>query len=200
MKRLATVCLGLVALACSTTSTQLVKTWREPSYVRGEVKRVLVVGLSPTAKNQQAFEYAVAERLQQIGIQPFPAYDYLPRGKMADEETIAALVKRETIDLVLVTRLVTIRSEKEYVPGSYAPAPYYYGMYPYYSYGYATVYSPGYVTEAQAAYLETNAYEPQSKKLVWSGLTRTFDYSSVDSAVVSVAPTIVTALRDQGIL
>jgi hypothetical protein len=200
MRRLAAVYVGLVALACSSASSQIVKTWRDPTYAGQEVKRVLVIGLSPNPKNQQAFEYAVADRLQQLGIQPFPAYDHLPRGKMADEETISALVAKERIDVVLVTKLVTVRSEKEYVPGTYAPAPYYHGMYPYYASGYAAVYSPGYVNEAQAAYLETNAYDTRTKKLVWSGLTRTFDYSSVDSAVVSVAPTIVTALRDQGIV
>ncbi len=191
---------ALVATACSSTSSQLVKTWREPTYVGRTIKKVLVIGLSPTAKNQQAFEYAVADRFQKVGVQPFPAYDVLPRGKMVEEETIKAFVQKEAIDIVLVTKVVTIRSEKEYVPGSYAPAPYYHGMYPYYAAGYSAVYSPGYVNEAQAVYLETNAYDVEAKKLVWSGLTRTFDYSSVDQVVVSVAPTIVRALQDQGVL
>ncbi len=203
MRRSWIVSLGmfaLVATACSSASSQLVKTWRDPTYTGRIVKKVLVIGLSPTAKNQQVFEYAVADRLQKAGVQPFPGYDVLPRGKMADEETIKAVVEKEGIDVVVVTKLVTVRSEKEYVPGSYTPAPYYHGMYPYYAAGYSAVYSPGYVNEAQAVYLETNAYDVQARKLVWSGLTRTFDYSSVDQAASSVAPTIVRALQDQGVL
>ncbi len=190
---------ALVA-ACSSTSSQLVKTWRDPTYTGRNVKKVLVIGLSPTAKNQQAFEYAVADRLQKVGVQPFPGYDVLPRGKMADEETIKAVVAKEGIEIVIVTKVVTMRSETEYVPGTYTPSPYYHGMSPYYAAGYSAVYSPGYVNEAQAVYLETNAYDVEARKLVWSGLTRTFDYSSVDQVVVSVAPTIVRALQDQGVL
>ena len=202
MKRSAIVAMGMagVLMACSTTSSQLVKTWRDPTFVGRQMHKVLVIGLSPTAKNQQTFEYALSDQFKKVGLQPLPGYDVLPRDKMADEATILGIVKKEAIDLVVVTKLVTVRSEKEYVPGSYTPGPAYYGMYGYYSASYSAVYSPGYMNEAQAAYLETNAYDVETKKLVWSGLTRTFDYSSVDQAAQSVAPTIVRALQDQGIL
>lgn len=199
MKRWTTLILG-IALACSSATSQLVKSWREPTYTGREVKRVLVIALAPVAKNQQVFEYEVAGQLVKAGLKPYPGSDVLPKGKMADEAAIMDVVKKEAIDVVLVTKLVTVRSEKEYVPGAYQPVPAYHGVYSYYSAGYSTVYAPGYVNEAKAAYLETNAYDVASNRLVWSGLTRTFDYSSVDNAVRTVAPTIVRALQEQGIL
>lgn len=199
MRRHAIVSLCLCAVACG-ASTNLVKTWRDPTYTGREVKRVLVIGLTPNAENQQKFEQAVAERLAKIKVEPFIGYDVLPRGQMADKETVVGVVKKLGIDIVLVTKLVTVRTEAEYVPGSYAPPPGYHGMYPYYSYGYTAVYSPGYVTQTQAVYLETNAYDGPAEKLVWSGLTRTFDYSSIDSIAFSAAKSITIALADQGIL
>jgi len=199
MKRQAMVSLCLCAAACG-ASTQVVKTWRDPAYAGRQVKRVLVIGLTPKVENQQKFEYAVAERLQRIKIEPFTGYDVLPKGQMADRETVTRAVEKLAIDIAIVTKLVAVQSEAEYVPGTYSPQPGYYGMYPYYSAGYAVVYSPGYVKETQAVYLETNAYDAQAQKLVWSGLTRTFDYSSVDSISSSAAEKIVNALVDQGVL
>ena len=200
MRRHAIVSLCLCAAACG-ASTHLVNTWRDPAYTGREVKRVLVIGLTPNAQNQQLFEQAMAERLKRVQIEPFMGYDVLPRGQMADQETVTGAVKKLGIDVVLVTRLVAVRTEAEYVPNpSYAPSPTYHGMYGYYSTGYTTVYAPGYITQTQYAYLETNAYDVPAQKLVWSGLTRTFDYSSVDSVTTSAAKRIVNALLDQGIL
>jgi hypothetical protein len=194
------ISLCLCAVACSGASTQMVKTWRDPAYTGREVKKVLVIGLTPKAENQQKFEYAVAERLQKLKIQPFTGFDVLPKGQMADRETITGAVQKLGIEIVVVTKLVSVQNEAEYVPGTYSPGPAYYGMYPYYSAGYTAVYSPGYVKETQAVYLETNAYDAQAQKLVWSGITRTFDYSSVDTVSASAAKKIVDALLDQGVL
>ncbi len=200
MSRVTLIVGCLLAVACG-ASTGLVRTWREPTYTgRGEGKKVLVVALTPKAHNQQTFETAMAERLLKMQLEPYRAYDVLPRGKMADQETVAGTIQKLGIDFVVVSKLVAIRTEAEYVPAaSYAPAPAYRAMYPYYATGYAMVYSPGYVTQTNAVYLETNAYDVRAEKLVWSGLSRTFDYSSVDSISTSAAKTICDALLDQGI-
>ncbi len=201
MNRRALVSLCLCAAACG-ASTNLVRTWRDPGYTRREVKRVLVIALTPNLQNQRTFEDAMAARLASVQVEPFKAIDVLPQGRMADQDTITEAVRKNAIDLVLVTKLVALRTEAEYVPGSvaYAPSPGYYGMYPYYAAGYTAVYSPGYVTSTQAVYLETNAYDTAAGKLVWSGLTRTFDFSSADAVSTSAAKQIAVGLIDQGIL
>jgi hypothetical protein len=201
MRRLALVSLCLGAVACSTATTQLVKTWRDPAYTGREVKKVLVIGLTPNPQNQQLFEDAMGERLAKVGVATYTGYATLPKGQMASQEKVVEIVRSLGIEIVVVSRLVALRNEVEYVPtATYAPAPGYYGMYGYYSYGYTAVYTPGYVTQTQAAYLETNAYDVQAEKLVWSGITRTFDYSSVDAVTRSAAKRIVTGLLDQGVL
>ncbi len=196
MRRVTVVWLLLCALGCG-ASTTVVGTWRDPAYATRDVKRVLVIGLTPRAESQQKFEEAMAARLQRAGIEPFKGYDVLPRGQLADEGTVTAAVKKLGIDMVLVTKLVAVRTEAEFVPT--APTPGIYGMYPYYSYSYTTVYATGYVTQVQAVYLETSAFDVPAQKQVWSGLTRTFDYSSIDSIITSAAKRITNALLDQGI-
>ena len=190
-----------VGAACTAATTNLVRTWRDPTYTGREIKRVLVIALTPNQNNRKVFEYALAGRLQAMKYEPLASYDVLPRERMADDETITATVKKNDIQIVLVSRLVSLQSEAEYVPPvGYAPPPGYYSFYPYYSGGYATVYSPGYVTQKQVVYLETNAYDAQLGKLVWSGISRTFDYSSIEDVSGSVADTIARALVDQGVI
>ena len=199
MRRHGVAALCLFAASCAAT-TGLVSTWRDPSYSGREVKRALVIGLTPKPENQQVFEQAMADRLEKIHVQAFKAFEVLPRGQMADQQSIAAAVQKHGIEVVLVTKVVAIRKEVEYVASAYAPPPSYYGMYPYYSAGYSAVYSPGYVTQTDSVYLETNAYDVQSQKLVWSGVTKTFDYSSVADISSSAAKKIVSSLLDQGVL
>jgi hypothetical protein len=190
----------VVAAACG-AQTNLVRTWREPAYAGRDVKRVLVIGLTPNQKNRKVFEYALAAQLQGLKYQPLAGIDVLPKDRMADREAIAALVKERGIDIVLVSRLVSLQTETEYVPPAvYAPATASHAMYPYYAGGYATVYQPGYVTERQVVYLETNAYDAPQEQLVWSGLSKTFDYSDIEGVSDSVAKTIVKALQDQGVI
>jgi hypothetical protein len=195
------VVLCVVAAACSTTTTQLIRTWRSPAYTPREVKRVLVIGLTPNQHNRKVFEYAMAARLQAMKYQPLAGYDVLPKERVADRALLSATVKEKGIELVLVSRLVSVQTEAEYVPPTYySPYSASYTFYPYYSTGYETVYAPGYVTTRQVVYLETNAYDAQTEQIVWSSISRTFDYASIEDVSDSVAKEIVHALHEQGVM
>ena len=188
--------LACITLACSTTYTKVVKSWRDPAYGGREAKKVLVIYPTPLAADQKSLEYAIAERLQGAGIQPYAAYDVLPRGEASDERAISALVAKEGIDLVLTTKLVAARAEQELQPGTYSRGPSTRAA----STDPGAGYTPMYLNEAQATYFETNAYAGEGRRLVWSGLTRTFDSSTIDGAVLSAAEKIVATLREQGVL
>jgi cation diffusion facilitator family transporter len=121
MKRWTTLILG-ITLACSNVSSQMVKTWREPTYAGRELKNVLVIALTPVAKNQQTFEYAICDQLVKSGRKPFPASDVLPKGQMATEEAIAAFVV--AIALFAASAGIAINSIREITSPHHAPAPF----------------------------------------------------------------------------
>jgi hypothetical protein len=117
------------------------------------------------------------------------------------------VVKERAVDLVLLTRLVAVRQEGSYVPpasglgvGVYAPPAAYSGFYPYYSYSHSVVSSPGYVDERTVLQLETRVYDTRSEKLVWSAISKTFDYSSASDVAESVASALIDALVQAHIL
>lgn len=203
MKRLATPLLALCAVAVAAcATTQMTNVWRSPNYQGAPNLRILVLGVGPNPANVKIWEDAMAKKLKSLDRQPVTGYSVLPPGQMVDKAEIMALVKQNNIDLVLVTRFVSQKTQVDYVPPTvtYVPPPAYYGFYPYYSYGYGVAYSPGYVTETSVVFLETNAYSAADESLVWSGVSKTFDYSSVGDVASSVASAVAQSLVQTGII
>jgi hypothetical protein len=203
MKRLAKTLLALCAVAVAAcATTRMTNVWRSPNYPGSSNLRILVMGVSPNPANVKLWEDAMAKKLKSLNRQPVTGYSVLPPGRMVDKAEIVELVKQNNIDLVLITRFVSQKTQVDYVPPTvtYVPPPTYYGYYPYYSYGYGVAYSPGYVTETSVIVLETNAYSAADESLVWSGVSQTFDYSSVSDIASSVASAVAESLVNTGII
>jgi hypothetical protein len=115
-------------------------------------------------------------------------------------------IKRKVRDLglksVIVTRLVGIEKERYYVPGqSYVvPYGYYYRFRGYYPRAYTLAYEPGYWAEYKIAKLETNLYDAESDKLIWSAASESIDPRSAEEVVTALSDQIVDSLSRYGLL
>ena len=188
--------IGVAAVSC-TPATQMKEIWKEPSYKPTESRKVLVLGLSENDRNKRIFEEAMVKQLTVHHVTGILGYNVLP----SDPTTVDKEVLKQTIvgtgaELALVTRVIGVDKETQYVPGTtyYAPAPSYYGFYGYYYSSYATVSDPGYLREYQVVKVETNVYDVKTEKLVWSGVSHTEDPQDVMRAIDEVAATMVAAL------
>jgi hypothetical protein len=203
MKRLvraSAVALAAVALS-SCATTNMVQVWRDPNYVAQPVKRIFVVAIIPNDQYRVTFENAIAQALIAKGFDAATAASVFPPGQL-DKEAVTAFVREKNVDLVVVQRLVK-QTTTEYVPPSVAyvpPAPYYGGWYGYYGYGYGAVYSPGYYSEDTTVQAETNVYAVAGERLIWSGSSSTFNFTSATEAAGSVAAALVNDLSKSGIL
>ncbi len=188
---------GLAALSCSGASTTLVGTWRDPAYQARPVRSVLILAVTSDATRRMVFETAFQNKFKAYGIQPFPGSALFPVDSLPTRDDIVRVVRERNIDLVLVGRLVNVKTETAYVPPTtmmYAPPPGYYGMYPYYSYGYGVAYSPGYVAEWTTIQIETNVYSVATEKLVWSAVSKTVDATSPQDVTDGVANAVMEGL------
>ncbi len=187
MKRLLSVAMGLgiaaSLLLSGCASTQMSANWKNPAYSVHPTK-VMVVGVSKKAVNRRMFEDEFAAQLKARGVDAVASYTVLSDKKQNDQEAIAAKVKELGADSVLVTRLVSKRTVKVYVPGMpYFPPPYY-GRWPdYYGYGYRDLYTPGYMSEEQYAIMETNLYEAATDSLIWAATSET-EMSGADIGLI----------------
>jgi hypothetical protein len=84
-----------------------------------------------------------------------------------------------------------------YYPGTTyaAPSAYYGGWYGYYSSGYGYMYDPGYVTTDKIYRIETNLYDVNESKLLWTGLTES-TVPQGDSGQGEIQPLIYTLVAD----
>ncbi len=187
MKRFLSSALGLGVMVAlwlgGCASTQLNANWKDPAY-RIHPTKVMVVGVSKKAVNRRIFEDEFVVQLKAHGIDAVASYMVLPDKKQDDQAVIAAKVKELGADSVLITRLVSKKTVKVYVPGMpYFPPPYYGRWSDYYGYGYREMYTPGYMAEEQYAIMETNLYDAANDSLIWAATSET-EMSGADLSLI----------------
>ena len=80
--------------------------------------------------------------------------------------------------------LIKQQEETKYIPGNTAYAPMgrygHYGSFGgYYGYYGSRMYDPGYYTQDEVFFIETNLYDVESEKLVWSVQSKTYNPSGI---------------------
>lgn len=188
----------LLAAACATTEIKAV--WKDPSY-HARPARIMVIGVARNPVNRRLFEDEFVMQIQARGTEAISSHTVLPDRQQDDQEAIAEKVKELKADSVLVTRLVSKKTVKIYVPGTMYYPPPYYGTWPdYFGYSYRHMYSPGYVTENEYAIIETNLYEAGSGKLVWAASSETLIGDSNKNIIKSYIGIMVNTMVEHGLL
>jgi hypothetical protein len=197
--RLLAAALAAAALTSCAANTQLTSSWADPAAAGRSYKKIVVVGVSPKSPIRHEYEDAFTRELAARGIEATPSYNFGGSGGQLDKDAAVAKLKEIGADAVLVTRLVDKETVNTYYPPSYssvaAPSPYYGGWYGYYSMGYSYMTSPGYVEENKVYRVETNLYDINGDKLIWSGLTETTLISG-DAPDSEISPMIATLAYD----
>ena len=197
----AILALTLAATSCGTSSS-LTQRWSDQSYTGSPGQKMMVIALTPAERNALIWEGAFSNALTKVGVQPIPGSKTFPFGQKIEEPALKDGIRQSGANLVAVTRVLAVDKEQEYVPGTsyYTPAPGYYGMYGYYHSSYAFVSSPGYIQENTIVKLETNVYDVNTEKLVWSGVSETINPETAQDVANSVAMMLVDDMRKSKII
>jgi len=188
------------ALLTSCATTQVNAIWKEPSF-QARPARIMVIGVAKNPLNRRLFEGEFARQIRSRGTEAIASYTVLPDKLQDDQAAIAAKVKELQADTVLITRLVSKKTVKMYMPGTVYYPPAYYGTWPdYYGYGYRYIYSPAYVSESEYAIIETNLYETGSDRLVWAALSESVLDHSNEDLIKSYIGVMVDKMIESGLL
>lgn len=194
------ILLLVAALVTSCATTQINAIWKDPSY-QSRPAKIMVIGVAKNPLNRRLFEDEFVMQLKARGTEAIASYTVIPDSQQDDHVAIAAKVKELEADTVLVTRLVSKKTEHVYVPGTVYYPPPYYGTWPdYYGYGYRYIYSPGYIAENEYAVIETNLYETRNDKLVWAASSETLISDSDKNLIKSYIGIMVNTMLEQGLL
>ncbi len=193
--------IAMLVTACATT--KLTSAWKDPSYQR-QPHKIMVIGIAKKPLNKRIVEDEFVRQLKARGTNAVASYTVMPDEQQADHAVIAAKMKEQGADAVLILRLASKKTVHTYVPGSasYPPSyPSYYGnWHDYYGYGFQTVYSPGYMAEDEYAVMETNLYDAGNDKLIWSASSETEIRGSDQTEIISYIGVMVNAMADQKLL
>jgi hypothetical protein len=198
--------IGLAAaIGCASSgATKITQAWVDPSYAGNYLEKVMVIGVAKEEARRRVFENTMAATFRERGVEALPSWEAIPASKKEiDKETIQKAIEGRGIDAVLITRLVQVDKEQQYVPGttyvdSYWGSPYYGGgYYPYYSSTYAVVHEPGYVVENTIVQLETNIYDVETEQLLFAAMSETLNPDSVNDAIQKFAKAMVGELLEQ---
>jgi len=183
---------SLALAACATTTIR--DAWYDPAYRGGPFRKLLVLGVSNNISERRTFEDLMAARLAATGIEAVPAYRYLPEGGKVAEPELDAAVRASGADGLLMSRIRAI-DRRTSVSTSMAPmAPFgWYGLY-------AHWYPVTEVRQYDIAIVETSLFAADGKRVVWSGMTETYEPTSVAKDAPGFADVIVKALQQRALV
>lgn len=199
--RVVGVALLLAAVAgCGATSIR--DSWTAPG-LQGplDFNKTLVVFMDSNEATRRAAEDALVARMGAdravASYTMFSAQEV--RNAQQNETANQAKIKAAGIDSAVVMRMVNEQQKLSYTPGMTYPR-YYGGFYGMYGYGWGAAYSPGYLRTDTIVSVETNLYQLDGDKLLWSGVTETFNPNAITQMVNEIADAVSKNLRSQGLI
>lgn len=182
-------------------STQIVSSWHDPhtQLHKGDWNKVLVLALLRNETNRRRAEDEMAIFLKGKGVK---SYTYLDANfDKKDEEALRSKIKADGFDAAITIRLIDVEKEKIYTPEQHY-------MYPVYYHDFSTYYRRNwlYYTEPEAYtvskkfIIETIIYSIRDNKIIWSGITETFNPKGVEKLTNEIAKVLHKKMQDEGFI
>jgi len=191
----------LMILMNSCNSTQIVSSWRAPDKQihPSDWKKVLVVALLRNETNRRSAEDEMVKYLNGKGV---TSYSYLDENfDRKDEEALRHKIKNDGFDAAITMRLIDVDKEKVYEPAQYYMYPMYYDDFVKYYYRNWMYYNtPGYYTITKKFIIETVIYSIQDDRIIWSGITATYDPKGVRRLTSEIAHAIRNRMQQEGFI
>lgn len=206
IRRMGFVTVVVLALACSSSTTQFVSSWKapdaQPLAFRNSKVVAVVMATNPTLRREA--EDTLAREITERGAQGVAMYRILEEANSGNEDEARRALEAAQIKGVIVMRPVATEKEVVSVPApsrGTAGTEYYYPTYygGYYSHGWGDPYESQLRTDTIVS-VETLVYSLEQNKLVWSGRSKTTNPEKVDEFVKEVADAVADELKKEKLI
>jgi hypothetical protein len=179
--------LAFAALAAGCASTEMTSSWTDPSARGATLSKVAVICLTKDPGLRRMAEDTAAAQLR--GAQAVPSYQVLGDTDLRNRESVKNMLLTAGFNGVLVMRLAGVTERVTPVGSPY-------GTFDgYYDWAGAAVYAPGYLETDTIVHVVSNLYSLDQNKLVWSGVSQTFDPSSARQFMTDVSKAVAKSLQ-----
>jgi hypothetical protein len=194
------VTVALILSSCS--STKIISSWKDPNTKvhANQWKKILVVAL---LKNETSRRKAEDEMVKQLGQKGTTSYSYLgdENYTKTNEEELRKRMKNDGFDAAITMRLVDVDKEKIYTPAQHHLYPVYYNSFSrYYQRSWYFYTTPGYYTVTKKFIIETVIYSIEEDKIIWSGITETYNPENVEKLTNEIATVIHDKMITEGFI
>jgi hypothetical protein len=197
--------IGVVLVACSLScsNTRVTSSWTASNVsALAPGNKILVLGIirEKDIRLRMQMEGFLVDELKAQGYNAVSAYTlYGPKMfSNSDEETVLRQLHNSSIDEVFTITLLDKAREKNYQPGmAYYPYSPFWG---YYNYWYGYIYSPGYIQVDTRFFWESNLYDINSKSLLYSVQSESFNPSSAGDMGKAYSRVVVKDMAKKGVL
>jgi len=193
--------LALVVLT-SCGGTNLTYVWKDPRYGGGYLTSVMVVGVSEDLARRRLFEEVFVREFEKRGIKAVASIKVLGPDTRLTRDTVKAEAARLRMDAVLATRLLsTGKEEISQQPNISTMPSAQYGNVDLYFYAFdAQSAYPGALGKHYVVRLETNVFDTDTEKLIWTASSQTVEPESVREIIESLCEDIMDRLHQDKLL
>lgn len=189
----------IILIMSSCNSTKITNSWRDPNQqlITGEWKKILVVALLNNETNRRKVEEELLHYLNGKGI---VSYKYIKEDfNKINEDKLRDKIKADGFDGAITMRLIDIDKEKVYIPMQQNLYPLYYRNFSgYYQQGWTSFTSPGYYSSNKTFIVETVVYSIKEDKIIWSGITESFNPEGVVKMTSEISKLIYKKMVSEG--
>lgn len=186
MKKFFTIAFAALYLVSCGPSQRITSAWKSPDMTSKTYNTVFILALMENQSARNIIETDMANAATAKGYKVYKSSEvFAPsfqKGNLPSKQDVIDKVRSLGCDAIVSSHLVDKQSETRYVPGTTTYMPYgAYGMgwggyYGYYGSMYST---PGYYTTDKTYFLETNIFDVESEKLIWSAQSEAYNPSSI---------------------
>ncbi|MES2418866.1 MAG: hypothetical protein V4541_11805 [Bacteroidota bacterium] len=199
----------LLLWSCS-PATRITGSWVDPS-AKGKMvngKTLFIASLTRNMEVRTKLENAIAEQATSHNLKTIKSTTQFSPDFYQDlppEKELLAKIRNTGADVILTISLINKESETRYVRGTQHYSPFtsyrwYGGFYSYFNYWRPMLYEPGYYVTDKTYFMETNLYDMESNRLIWSAQSETVNPGSIDNFVSNYPAILIDQLVKDGLL
>lgn len=162
----------------SCSANRLLFSWTDETLNQYHLEKLLVVGVAKDETKRRIYEDTFVSSLTEINVPAVPSYAVCKQAIEPNAESLREVIGKTGTSAVLITHLVGINEEDYYHPPqriNSVDTHFSHGLYGYYPAIYHSVYMPGNYSGNTKVILETNLYDVQTEKLIWSARSESID-------------------------
>jgi hypothetical protein len=160
---------------------------------------IAAVFINPNQQLRRLSEDVLASEITRFGGIGIASYNIMSADPK-NRDLARRKLKEAGVDAVISMRVVNHDQVVSYTPGYWTGSPWHSSLWGYWGYGWGSVYMPGYLETETLVGVETLLYSLDQDKLLWAGVSETFNAKDIESAVRKIAKKAVSRMYEQSVL